>query len=75
MNLTTSFSEVEDHAMTLRSLNDNKSAYISIEFSSDYFDNYNLSSDTAFACKLSVKVRSNKLSQPHFMDVYCSQYA
>ncbi len=59
VNLITSFSEVEDHAMTLRSLNDNKSAYISIEFSSDYFDNYNLSSDTAFACKLSVKVRSN----------------
>jgi hypothetical protein len=51
--------EVEEHALTLRSLNDNKSAYISVEFSSDYFDNFNLCCDTAFACKLPVRVRIN----------------
>lgn len=50
--------EVEEHAMTLRGLNDNKSSFAAIEFERAFFDEYNLNASLGgpFSGKLAVKV-------------------
>lgn len=49
--------EVEEDMMTLRALNDNRSAFAAIEFERNFFDSFLLvQRDQPFACKLAVKV-------------------
>ena len=49
--------EVEQAILTLRALNDNRSAFAAIEFDSNFFDHFILvNKNQAFACKLSIKV-------------------
>jgi hypothetical protein len=44
-------------ALNLRALNDTKSAFVAIEFASDFFEDFTLSSDMkSFSCKVVVKV-------------------
>ncbi|RYH29897.1 hypothetical protein EON65_06975 [archaeon] len=51
------FVEVEEDSLTIRSLNDSKSAYIAVEFSSDFFDSFHLRNrKEPFVGRLSSKV-------------------
>lgn len=49
--------EAESGVLTFRSLNDPKSAFISVEFEKDFFDKYTPSTGAdCFSCKVAIKV-------------------
>ena len=48
--------EVEQSSLTLRSLNDSKTAFGSVEFMDHYFDSYIVNETKSFSCKLTLKV-------------------
>jgi hypothetical protein len=48
--------EVEESVLTLRALNDTKSSFLAIEYDKNFFDDYELSTETSFSCKLMGKV-------------------
>jgi len=46
--------------LTLRALNDTKSAFVGVEFRDQYFDSFQLSAQLrSFSCKVNVKVCSS----------------
>lgn len=53
--------EAEAGVLTFRSLNDPKSAFISVEFEKDFFDKYAPSTGAdCFSCKLAIKVSTEQ---------------
>jgi hypothetical protein len=60
------FAEMEGSTLTLRALNDTKSAFGAVEFSESYFDSFELASTLkTFSCKVNVKVGNNHAQIPH----------
>jgi hypothetical protein len=50
---------MEGSTLTLRALNDTKSAFGAVEFTESYFDSFELASTLkTFSCKVNVKVRT-----------------
>jgi hypothetical protein len=50
--------EVDPGSLTLRALNDTKSAFVGVEFIYQYFASFQLAPELkAFSCKVNVKVR------------------
>jgi hypothetical protein len=69
---------MEGSTLTLRALNDTKSAFGAVEFSDSYFDSFELASTLkTFSCKVNVKVR-RYCAKPRFSsftDTFFTSYA
>jgi hypothetical protein len=53
--------EVENGQLTFRSLNDPKSAFISVEFDNNYFDQFDTTPGAeSFSCKVTIKVSTSR---------------
>ena len=50
------FIDVDETGLTLSSLNDTKSAFAAVQFSLEYFDNFQLDPAGNFNCLLNLKV-------------------
>ena len=49
--------EMEENKLTLRALNDGKSAFAAVSFGDSFFDQCTLTNNDPFSCKIPVKVR------------------